>query len=96
MVGLRTIYCDVLFKFCNYQEKKKEKTRKMLLCALVNDDLIQEDIISYYFLRCYTYVFVVLTRLHMRFNGGMCLLQTSRCTDDVKRRVRPSVNPDLL
>ena len=96
MVRLRTIYCDVLFKFCNHQEKKKEKTMKMPLCSLINNDLIQENIISYCFLRCYIYVFVVLTRLHMRFNGGMCLLKTSRGTDDVKRRARPRVNPDLF
>ena len=69
---------------------------KMPLCSLINNDLIQENIISYCFLRCYIYVFVVLTRLHMRFNGGMCLLKTSRGTDDVKRRARPRVNPDLL
>ena len=68
----------------------------MLLCALVNDDLIQENIISYCFLRCYIYVSLLLTRLHMRLNCGMCLLQTSRGTDDVKRRLRPRVNPDLL
>ena len=96
MVRLRTIYCDVLFKFCNHQEKKKEKTMKMPFCSLINNDLIQENIISYCFLRCYIYVFVVLTRLHMRFNGGMCLPKTSRGTDDVKRRARPRVNPDLL
>ena len=87
------------FKFCDYQKKKtnkQEKTRKMLLCALVNDDLIQENIISYCFLRCYIYVSLLLTRLHMRLNCGMCLLQTSRGTDDVKRRLRPRVNPDLL
>ena len=63
----------------------------MLLCALVNDDLIQENIISYCFLRCYIYVSLLLTRLHMRLNCGMCLLQTSRGTDDVKRRLRPRV-----
>ena len=36
---------------------KQEKTRKMLLCALVNDDLIQENIISYCF----------FTMLYLRF-----------------------------
>ena len=75
---------------------KQEKTKKILLCALMNDDLIQENIISYCFLRCYIYVSLLLTRLHMRLNGGMCLLQTSRGTDDVKRRARPRVNPDFL
>ena len=99
MVWFGTVYSNVLFKFCDYLKKKtnkQEKTRKTLLCALINDDLIQENIISYCFLRCYIYVSLLLTRLHMRLNGGMCLLQTSRDTDDVKRRVRPRVNPDLL
>ena len=99
MVWFGTVYSNVLFKFCDYLEKKtnkQEKTRKTLLCALMNDDLIQENIISYCFLRCYIYVSLLLTRLHMRLNGGMCLLQTSRDTDDVKRRLRPRVNPDLL
>ena len=99
MVRFGTVYSNVLFKFCDYQEKKtnkQEKTRKILLCALMNDDLIRENIISYCFLRCYIYVSLLLTRLHMRLNGGMCLPQTSRDTDDVKRRLRPRVNPDLL
>ena len=51
MVRPRTIYCDVLFKFCNHQEKKKEKTMKMPFCSLINNDLILENIISYCFLR---------------------------------------------
>ena len=99
MVRFGTVYSNVLFKSCDYQKKKtnkQEKTRKILLCALMNDDLIQENIISYCFLRCYIYVSLLLTRLHMRLNGGMCLLQTSRGTDDVKRRARPRVNPDFL
>ena len=99
MVWFGTVYSNVLFKFCDYLKKKtnkQEKTRKTLLCALMNDDLIQENIISYCFLRCYIYVSLLLNRLHMRLNGGMCLLQTSRDTDDVKRRLRPRVNPDLL
>ena len=60
MVRFGTVYFDVLFKFCDYQEKKtnkQEKTRKMLLCALVNNDLIQENIISYCF----------FTMLYLRF-----------------------------